>query len=187
MTCSVWRVTCVRLLTRGAVRQGVVEPAVLQLCSTNAKVQKKTLMLLAREDRKLQQEKKFHESQGHAFQPSPVQERNATLWNNAKAQMPLAAAEAEAEQAAPQRRERMTDIFRHQMEMQERLIQQYTQTSPLDTALMQMLAQVLPSVVAQQGEHQSPSSQQPLTKRQRLEELQQFLQDGLIEGATTSV
>lgn len=159
-------------------------------------------MLLAKEDKKLQQEKRFHESQGHAFQPSAVQQQNMTLWNDAKANMPQAAAEAEAEQAAPPRRERMTDIFRHQMEMQERLIQQYTQTSPLGTALMQMLAQVVPSVVAQQGEHpplmpsavqfqsppmasavqfQSPSAQQPLTKRQRLEELQQFLDDGVID------
>jgi hypothetical protein len=154
-------------------------------------VQKKALMLLAREDRKLQQERRFHESQGHAFNPSAVQQQNMTLWNNAKAQMPQAAAEAEAEQAAPHRRERMTDILRHQMEMQERLIQQYTQTSPVDTALMQMLAQVVPSVVAQQGEHlplmppavqlQAPSAQQPLNKRQRLEELQQFLNEGLID------
>jgi hypothetical protein len=170
---------------------------VLQLCATNAKVQKKTLQLLAREDRKLQQERKFIESQGRTFQPTAVQEKNMNMWSDAKAQMPQAAAEAEAENAAPQRRERMTDIFRHQMDMQERLIQQYTQPSPLDAAMIHMLAQFAPPAVAPQfappavapqfappavapqfAPHASP--QQLRTKKQRLEELQQLLVDGVI-------
>ena len=101
------------------------------------------------------------------------------MWSDAKAQMPQAAAEAEAENAAPQRRERMTDIFRHQMDMQERLIQQYTQPSPLDAAMIQMLAQFAPPAVAPQfAPHASP--QQLRTKKQRLEELQQLLVDGVI-------
>jgi hypothetical protein len=84
---------------------------------------------------------------GRTFQPTAVQEKNMSMWTDAKAQIPHAAADAEAQNAAPQRRERMTDIFRHQMEMQERLIQQYTQPNPLDAA---MLAQFAPPAVAQQ-------------------------------------
>ncbi len=163
----------------------------LGLCATNAKVQKRTLQLLAREDKKLQQEKNFHETQGHKFVPTPVQVKNKTMWEDAKTRMPDAAAAAEKAEAAPHRRERMTDIFRHQMEMQERLMQVYTQPNVLDTALMHMLAQFGHSAEAQQTEvlppmspatFQSPTrpAQQPKTKRERLEELQQLFNDGVI-------
>jgi len=164
-----------------AVRQGVIEPAVIKLCATNAKVQKKTLQLLAQEDRKLQHEKKFHASQGHAFVPTAVQQQNERMWAEAKQTMPAAAAEAET---APPRRERFTDIFKAQMELQEKLVKQYTEPSAVDTALMTMLASVSHVVTQPAVQNAAPISaaqQSPVpTKRQRLLELQELLNDQLI-------
>jgi hypothetical protein len=154
---------------------------VIKLCATNVKVQKKTLQLLAQEDRKLQQEKKFHASQGHAFVPTAVQQQNERMWAEAKQTMPVAAAEAET---APPRRERFTDIFKAQMELQEKLVKQYTEPSAVDTALMTMLAsvsRVVTQPAVQNAEPTSAAEQSPIpNKRQRLLELQQLLDDGLI-------
>ena len=163
------------------MRQGVIEPAVLKLCATNSKVQKKTLQLLAQADRKLQQEKKFHASQGHAFVPSVVQQQNERLWTEAKQTMPVAAAEAET---APKGRERFIDIFKSQMEMQEKLVRQYSEPSAVDAALMKLLSNFSEVVVqpAVQYVEPTPAAQQAplLTKKQRLLELKELLDDGII-------
>ncbi len=150
----------------------------LKLAATNEKVRKQTLQLLAKEDRKLQQEKKYHESQGHAFEPTAVQLQNERLWAEAKVTMPDAAKEAEGrEAAAPARRERFTDIFKAQMEMQQQLVQQYTQPNSVDTALMAMLA-TFGNAASQPAE--SSASAPTSTKKQRLQELKELLDDGTI-------
>jgi hypothetical protein len=149
----------------------------LTLSAKNEKIRKKTLQLLAKADRELQQQRKYHESQGHSFVPSAVQQQNERLWAEAKNAMPDAAAVAEA--AAPSgRRERFSDIFKAQMEMQQKLVQQYTEPNGVDTALMAMLATFtsaaapsLPAVVP------SPPT---LSKKQRLDELKDLLADGTI-------
>jgi hypothetical protein len=159
------------------VRNGVIEPAVIKLAATNAKVQKKTMQLLAQADRRLQQEKRFHATQGHAFNPTAVQLQNERLWNEAKQAMPAAAAEAEA---APPRRERFIDIFKAQLEMQEKLVKQYTEPSAVDAALLSMLTSVS-HVVTQPAEptHAAQHAHLP-SKKERLIELQQLLNDKLI-------
>lgn len=152
------------------------------MCATNLKVQKKALLLLAKEDKKLQQERKYHESQGHAFVPSAVQAQNAKMWADAKVKMPEAAAQAEA---APQKRERISDLFKSQQELQDKLVQQYTQPNAIDTALMTMLQTFSQSLVHSRGvAHEQPmaSAPQPTIdkKKQRLAELRQLLDDGFI-------
>jgi hypothetical protein len=149
----------------------------LQLAASNEKVKKKTLELLAKADRQLQQERRYHESQGHAFVPSPVQKQNERLWEEAKKTMPDAAALAEA--AAPSaRRERFSDIFKTQMEMQQKLVQQYTEPNAVDTALMAMLT-TFTSAAAHSPPEVVPSSP-TLSKKQRLDELKDLLTDGTI-------
>jgi hypothetical protein len=150
----------------------------MQLCATNVKVRKQTLLLLAKADRKLQQEKKYHESQGHAFVPSAVQQQNERLWAEAKLTMPEAAAEAEG--TAPQRRERFSDIFKSQMEMQQKLVQQYTQPNNVDTALLTMLASFTNAVAAQPVQVVPSAPQATFSKKQRLAELKELLDDGTI-------
>jgi hypothetical protein len=146
-----------------------------ELAATNKKIQKKTLSLLAKEDKKLQQERRFHESQGRTFQPSPVQQQHERLWAEAKSSMPEAAAEAEA--TVPGRRERFSDIFKMQLEMQQRLVQQYTQPNNVETALMTMLASFTNANAAAQPAEDLPSAR---TKKQRLAELKELLEDGTI-------
>lgn len=102
--------------------------------------------------------------------------------------MPDAAKVAEEAEAGPQRRERVTDAFRAQMDIQEKLISQYTQPSALDTQLMNMLATFAQSVGASSLGVQPvvpaspvPSAEQAsLTKKRRLDELQQFRAEGTI-------
>jgi hypothetical protein len=177
------RFTC---LTVETVRQGVIEPAVMRLATTNEKVRKKALLLLAKEDRRLQQERKYHEAQGTPFHPSAIQLSNQRLWEQAKEQMPAAAAEAEG--CPNGKRERFTDHFKHQMQMQDKLIQQYTTPSALDNAIVAMLQNFGP-LLAQpsvpQVAHAAPAMEQPVqqtttSKKDRLRELQQLLADGCI-------
>ncbi len=148
----------------------------LTLAAKNEKVRKKTMELLAKADRQLQQERKYHENQGHSFVPSAVQQQNERLWEEAKRTMPDAASLAEAA-AQPARRERFTDIFKAQMEMQQKLVQQYTEPSSVDTALMAMLA-TFTNAAAHPAEV-FPSSAM-LSKKQRLDELKELLTDGTI-------
>jgi hypothetical protein len=148
----------------------------LTLSAKNEKIRKKTLQLLARADRELQQQRKYHESQGHSFVPSAVQQQNERLWEEAKKGFPDAASLAEAA-AQPARRERFTDIFKAQMEMQQKLVQQYTEPNSVDTALMAMLA-TFTNAAAHPAEV-LPSSP-TLSKKQRLDELKELLTDGTI-------
>ena len=158
------------------------------MCASNKKLCKRTLKILAQEDRQLQKEKEYHRSQWRNFVPTAVQQQNATLWAEAKQKMPDAAKAAEEAEAGPQRRERVTDAFRAQMEIQEKLIAQYTQPSALDSQLMNMLANFAQSFGASSLGVQPvvpasyvPSAEQAtLTKRQRLDELQQFRAEGTI-------
>lgn len=170
------------------MRHRKVEPVILDMCKTNKRLCKKALKILAQEDRQLQKEKEYHRSQGRTFVPTCVQQQNATLWAEAKEQMPDAAKVAEEAEAGPQRRERVTDTFRAQMDIQEKLISQYTQPSALDTQLMNMLATFAQSVGASSLGVQPvvpaspvPSAEQAtLTKKRRLDELQQFRAEGTI-------
>lgn len=149
----------------------------MKLSATNVRVQKRTLQLLAKADKQLQQEKRYHDSHGQTFQPSAVQQQNERLWAEAKTTMPEAAAEAEA--AAPGRRERFSDIFKSQMEMQQKLVQQYTEPNSVDTALMAMLASITNAAATAhpaEGLHSAPT----LSKKQRLNELTELLNDGTI-------
>jgi hypothetical protein len=149
----------------------------LKLAANNEKVRKRTLQLLVTADRKLQQERKYHASQGNAFVPSAVQQQNERLWDEAKKTMPDAAALAEA--AAPTaRRERFSDIFKTQMEMQQKLVQQYTEPNGVDAALMTMLA-TFTNAAAHSPPEVLPSSP-TLSKKQRLDELKDLLTDGTI-------
>jgi len=89
---------CVRRLYVGAVRNGVSRASCDNNCAaTNAKVQKKTLQLLAQADRQTATGKEVPRyRRGTRFNPTAVQLQNERLWNEAKQAMPAAAAEAEA-------------------------------------------------------------------------------------------
>jgi hypothetical protein len=152
----------------------------ITLSATNKKVKKRTLQLLAKADRQLQQERKFHQSQGRAFQPSAVQQENERLWAEAKSAFPDAAAEAEADEDKPGRRERFSDIFKTQLEMQQKLVQQYTQPNNVETALMSMLASFTNANAAAQPAEALPSTPTLLSKKQRLTELKELLEDNTI-------
>ena len=170
------------------MRHGKVEPVIIDMCASNKKYQKRVLKILAHEDKQLQKEKEYHRSQGRNFVPTVVQQQNATLWAEAKQRIPEAAKAAEEAEAGPQRRERVTDAFRAQMDMQEKLIAQYTQPSALDSQLMLMLANFSQSFDASSlgvqpvvpASHVPSAEQATLTKRQRLDELQQFRTEGTI-------
>lgn len=156
----------------------------MRLATTNDKVRKKALLLLAKEDKRLQQERKYHEAHGTPFNPSAVQLNNQRLWEEAKQTMPAAAAEAEA--CPNGKRERFTDHFKLQMQMQDKLIQQYTTPTALDNAIISMLQTFAP-VIAQSSSSQAPVIDQPAhqtttttSKKDRLRELQQLLADGCI-------
>jgi hypothetical protein len=152
----------------------------IKLSANNVKIRKRTLQLLAKADKQLQQEKRYHEAHGQTFQPSAVQQQNERLWTEAKSTMPEEAAEAEA--AAPGRRERFSDIFKSQMEMQQKLVQQYTEPISVDTALMARLASITNAAAPAhraEGSHSAPT----LSKKQRLNELTELLNDGTITQA----
>ena len=149
----------------------------LKLAANNEKVRKRTLELLSKADRQLQQERKYHVSQGHTFVPTAVQLQNERLWEEAKKTMPDSVALAEAA-APPARRERFTDIFKTQMEMQQKLVQQYTEPNGVDAALMAMLTSIT-NAAAHSHPEVVPSSP-TLSKKQRLDELKDLLTDGTI-------
>lgn len=173
-------------VTVGAVRQGLIEPAVMRLASTNDKVRKKALVLLAKEDRRLQQERKYHEQQGTSFTPTAVQLQNQRLWEQAKDTMPEAVAEAES--LPNGKRERFSDHFKHQMQLQDKLIQQYTTPTALDNAIIAMLQNFAPLIAQPSASpltHAAPAIEQlprqtTTSKKDRLYELQQLLADKCI-------
>jgi hypothetical protein len=162
------------------VRQGVIEPAVQAMAASNQKIQKQMLKLLAKEDRRLQEERKFHERSGTVFVPTALQQRNQQLWEEAKEKMPEAVAEAVDTKQSTSKRERFSDHLRLQMETQQKLIEQYTQPSAVDTALLAIIERI--AAPPQPQLLPPPEASQPTltNKKARLDDLKELLNDGTI-------
>lgn len=160
-----------------AVRQGVIEPAVHALAASNQKIQKQMLKLLAKEDRRLQEERKFHEKNGTPFVPTPLQQRNQQLWEEAKQKLPDAAAEAAGAKQISGKRERFSDHLKLQLETQQKLIEQYTRPSPVDSALLAIIDRFAAPSPQQLPPPEISSHQTPSNKKARLDELKQLLNE----------
>lgn len=147
----------------------------LTLAATNQRVKKRMLTLLAREDKMLQEEKKFHEKHypGTAFTPSAVQQKNQQLWEEAKATIP------DAEQVADEsgcKRARFSEHLRLQLMTQERLLQQYTAPSEVDIAVLGLIERLSAPVPAPDVPP-ATAPQQTTSKKARLQELKELFDE----------
>ena len=156
-------------------RQGVVEPAVIDMAAGNIKMQKRMLKLLHKEDQELRKQQAYHEENKVPWQPSPLQLQNMQMWQEAKTKYPDAAKQAETE---PNRRCRLSDQIAASMKLQEEWIKSQTGDPSLEAALLDAVRSLTSAPMQVQGATQGgvPSS----NKASRLQELKELLDADLI-------
>jgi hypothetical protein len=152
-------------------RQGVVEPAVIDMAAGNKRMQKKLLKLLHKSDQELRKEQAYHEEQKIPWQPTALQVQNMQMWQDAKAKYPDAAQQAETE---PQRRCRLSDQIAASMKMQEEWMKSHSGDPALEAALIDAVRSLTSAPMQVQGATQGAVPRSD--KASRLQELKELLE-----------
>jgi hypothetical protein len=156
-------------------RQEVVEPAMLDICVTNAKYRRKVLLLLQRQDREMRKEMEWCREQKKDFVPSALQLKNMEMWKECKERFQT---DVQALDDVPNKRSRLSEDITEVLQVSKQWLEQSQKVSPMEETVMRFIAShMLPATAAPTTAPSAPVAEDVETKVQRLNDM---LQKGLI-------